>query len=243
MQKTLLQSLDGQSIHGLKFCGLVYGIFENVRATPEGIEALRMRRGKCKKLVEELLPICKYIQGKYRPDRYISVTWIDGNQTYDAELRSVGEYVVHGYYPANSFVEVTCIVHPNEYLAREHINAGDAVFGLDGLTRMKDRKVNSIPKVHVGEIFIENYADLVLTELVKKSVKPYPDRTTLVMQCSLNRLYFPNEWAKLISSIEDRIPTHPFIELFLHDPVSEYSSSIYAPPASGLKSKSTLPSR
>lgn len=222
----MLQSLDGQSIDGLKFCGLVYGIFEKVRETPEGIEAIRMRRGKCKKLVEELLPICKYIQGKYRPGRYISVTWKDGNQTYDAELRSVGAYVAHGHYPANSFVEVTCVVHPNDYLAREHLNAGGAVFGLDGLTRTKDRKVNSVPHVHASDIFIEDYADLVLAELVKKSVKPYPDRTALVMQCSLNRLYVPHEWAKLISSIQDRIPPHPFIELFLHDPVSEYSSSI-----------------
>jgi hypothetical protein len=226
MQKTMLQSLDGQSIDGLKFCGLVYEIFEKIRETPEGIEAILMRRGKCKKLVEELLPICKYIQEKYRPGRYISVTWKDGNQTYDAELRSVGAYVVHGCYPENSFIEVTCVVHPNDYLAREHLNSGSAVFGLDGLTRTKDHKVNSTPHVHIGDIFIENYADLVLTELTKKSVKPYPDRTALVIQCSLNRLYFPHEWEKLISSIQDKIPPHPFIELFMHDPVSQYSSSI-----------------
>ena len=90
MQNTLLQPLDNQSLDGLKFCSLVYEIFEKVRETPAGIEAIRMRRGKCKKLVEELLPICKYMQAKYRPGRYISVKWRDGNQTYDAELRSTG---------------------------------------------------------------------------------------------------------------------------------------------------------
>jgi len=65
MKNALLQSLDDHFLDGLKFCSLVYKIFEKVRETPEGLEGLRMRRGKCKKLVEELLPICKYIQGKY----------------------------------------------------------------------------------------------------------------------------------------------------------------------------------
>jgi hypothetical protein len=204
----------------------VYEIFENIRETPQGIEAILMRRGKCKQLVEELLPICKYIQEKYRPGRYISVTWKDGNQTYDAELRSAGSYVTHGCYPENSFIEVTCVVHPNDYLAREHLNANGTVFGLDGLTRTKDHKVNSIPHIHIGDIFIENYASLVLTELTKKSIKPYPDRTALVIQCSLNRPYFQHEWEKLISSIRNRIPPHHFIEIFLYDPLSQYSSSI-----------------
>ena len=204
----------------------MYEIFEKVRETPAGIEAIRMRRGKCKKLVEELLPICKYILAKYRPGRYISVKWRDGSQTYDAELRSTGAYVTHGHYPESSFLEVTCVVHPNDYLAREHLNAGGAVFGLVGLARAKDRTVISIPHAHVGEIFIDDYADLVLAELAKKAVKPYPNGTALVMQCCLNRLYIPSDWAKLESALRARIPQHPFTELFLYDPVSEYSASI-----------------
>jgi hypothetical protein len=226
MQNTLLQPLDNQSLDGLKFCSLVYEIFEKVRETPAGIEAIRMRRGKCKKLVEELLPICKYMQAKYRPGRYISVKWRDGSQTYDAELRSTGAYVTHGHYPESSFLEVTCVVHPNDYLAREHLNAGGAVFGLVGLARAKDRTVISIPHAHVGEIFIDDYADLVLAELAKKAIKPYPDGTALVMQCCLNRLYIPSDWAKLESTLRARIPQHPFTELFLYDPISEYSASI-----------------
>jgi hypothetical protein len=191
MKNALLQSLDDHFLDGLKFCSQVYEIFEKVRTTPEGLEALRMRRGKCKKLVEELLPICKYIHGKYRPGRYISVRWKDGNQKYDAELRSVGEYVSLGFYPASSFIEVTCAVHPNDYLAREHLNVGGAVFGLGGLARTKDHKVSSIPLAQNGDDFIYKYADLVLNELAKKAAKSYPEKTTLVMQFSLNRPYVP----------------------------------------------------
>ena len=226
MKNSLLQSLDDHFLDGLKFCSLVYKIFEKVRETPEGLEGLRMRRGKCKKLVEELLPICKYIQGKYRPGRYISVRWKDGNQKYDAELRSVGEYVSQGFYPASSFIEVTCAVHSNDYLAREHLNVGGAVFGLDGLTRTKDHKVSSTPLSQSGDDFIYKYADLVLGELAKKVAKSYPEKTTLVMQCSLNRPYLPNDWVKLVSIVSERALIHPFTELFLYDPVCEYSVSI-----------------
>lgn len=226
MQNTLLEPLNDQSLDGLTFCRLVYEIFERVRETAAGLEELRMRRGKCKKLVEELLPICKYIQTTYRPGRYISVKWKDGSQTYDAELRSTGAYVHHGHYPESTFLEVTCVVHPKDYLAREHLNAGGAVFGLEGLARGKDRTIVSTPIGHIGDDFIKDYAELVLTELAKKTVKPYPDKTTLIMQCCLNRLYARDEWQKLESVLRARMPSHTFSELFLYDPVSEYSTSI-----------------
>lgn len=226
MQKLLLQAFDGQPLDGLKFCFQVYELFEQVRSTPQGIEAIRMRRGKCKKLVEELLPICKFVQTKYRPGRHIAVTWRDGNQTYDAELTSVGAYVTNGHYSRVSFIEVTCVVHPNDYLAREHLNAGGAVFGLDGLERTADRCINSTPQVHIGDQFILDYADLVLREVTKKAAKPYPENTSLVVRCALNRPYVPSEWTRLIALLSEQMVQHPFTELFLYDPVSEYSASI-----------------
>ena len=226
MKNTLLQSLDNQLLDGLKFCSLVYEIFDRVRETPAGIEAIRMRRGKCKKLIEELLPICKYIQAKYGQGRYISVKWSDGSQTYDAELSSVGAYVSRGSFPENSFLEVTCVVHPNDYLAREHINGAGTVFGLSGLARTHDHTIVSVPHAHLGDVFISDYADLVLAELAKKSAKPYPGGTTLVTQCWLNRPYVLSEWSKLESVLRARMPQHPFAELFIYDPVSEYSASI-----------------
>jgi len=226
MNKTLLQSVDDRFIDGLVFCGLVYEIFEKLREEPEGVVALRMRRGKCKKLVEELLPLCKYVQAKYRPGRYISVRWKDGSQKYDAELRSSGAYVTQGFNPESSFVEVTCVVHPNDYLAREHLNVSGGVFGLDGLERTKNHGVTSIPTVHVGDSFIHSYVELVFGELMKKAAKAYPERTALVVQCSLNRLYLPDEWEQLVSNVRGKVTAHPFSEIFLYDPVCEYSVSI-----------------
>ena len=226
MNKTILQSVDDRFLDGLVFCGLVYEIFEKLRGDPEGVSDLRMRRGKCKKLVEELLPLCKYIQAKYRPGRYISVRWKDGNQGYDAELRLSGEYVFQGVNPVNLFVEVTCVVHPNDYLAREHLDGFGGVFGLDGLGRTKDHGVTTIPTVHVGDDFIHSYVELVLAELTKKAAKVYPEQTALVVQCSLNRLYLPDEWDQLVSNVRRKVTLHSFSEIFLYDPVCEYSVSI-----------------
>ena len=226
MKSTLLDAVDSQFLDGLEFCARVYKIFEELRQTLNGPHEIRDRKGKSKKLVEELLPICKYLQIKYRPGRYIAVKWVDGNQQYDAELRSTGSYVTHGYYPENSFIEVTCTVHPKDYLAREHLGSGGTVFGLDGLERSKDHRVTSTPTIQFGEELIDRYAELVLTEIAKKARKPYPKLTTLVVQCWLNRLYTLKEWDKLLAIVGANKPNNEFAEIFMYDPVSEHAGSI-----------------
>lgn len=62
-----LGNFNGQRLDGLRFCSMVYDLFEQIRATPEGPSDLRMRRGReNKRLIEELLPICRYVQTRYR---------------------------------------------------------------------------------------------------------------------------------------------------------------------------------
>ena len=54
-----LSHIDGNSIDGLQ----VYVVFETIRKVENGPSRLRMRAGPVeKKLVEELLPICRYVQ-------------------------------------------------------------------------------------------------------------------------------------------------------------------------------------
>ena len=58
MHNALLQPLDAQSLDGLKFRSLVYEMSKRVCETLAGIEAIRMRRGKCEQLVDEFgLPV------------------------------------------------------------------------------------------------------------------------------------------------------------------------------------------
>src|SRR5450759_2543006 len=104
-----LGEFDGKLIDGLEFCANVYALFEAIRNSPDGSSRLRMRPSRLeKKLLEELLPICRYVQASVRPGRYISIRWVDGDQQFDAEIHQRGAYVTQAYYPANAFLEVTC---------------------------------------------------------------------------------------------------------------------------------------
>ena len=111
-----LSHLDGILIDGLKFCSEVYAVFENIRKETEGRDRLRTRASQReKRLMEELLPICRYIQTYYRTGRYISVRWVNGSQSFDAELYQKGEYINHRVHPKFAYLEVTSAMHKNEH--------------------------------------------------------------------------------------------------------------------------------
>jgi hypothetical protein len=224
MTSSPLSQFDGQLIDGLQFCAKVYALFEQTRSTEGGPSRLRMRTTDLeKKLLEELLPICKYVQAKYRAGRYISVRWVDGDQQFDAEVRQSGAYINQGYFPEDAYLEVTCVMHPNEYLSRELLDKGGVAFGLDGIRRLKTREIRSEPVVHTNREFISSFAALILQQVGKKADINYPPETTLVVQSSLNTLYTPDEWEALVAQVRTGLPNHAFREIFMYDTVSEYS--------------------
>lgn len=112
---TGLEYFDDELLEGLSFCTAAYQLFESVRASDGGISRLRLRGANVleKKLVEELLPIAKYVQLHHRPGRYISVRWKAGSQSGDAEIEQRGWYIDQGYFPAQASVEVTTACHQN----------------------------------------------------------------------------------------------------------------------------------
>lgn len=62
MSISSLSQFDGELIDGLQFCAMTYALFEQIRNSENGRSRLRMRKSKVeKKLIEELLPICKYV--------------------------------------------------------------------------------------------------------------------------------------------------------------------------------------
>lgn len=223
-----LSSFDSVLFDGLEFCKRVYELFEAIKSAPNGESRLRMKKGKVeKKLLEELLPICKYIQAKYRTGRYISVRWIDGNQKFDAELHQKGFYIEHGYFPHQSYVEITCTMHPSEYLSRERLEKVGFANGLNGLRREKSREIKSDVVLHSDKDFIQSDSELILKGIRKKSENIYPSNTTLIVQSSLTGIYGVYEWEKLMSILKIGIPLHDFEEIFIYDPVQEYSYSFW----------------
>lgn len=228
MATSPLREFDGKLVEGLEFCARVYALFEEVRGSMNGVSRLRMRPSRLeKKLLEELLPICKYIQASHRPGRYISVRWIDGNQQFDAEVHQRGAYVTETFYPATAFLEVTCVMHPKEHMSRELLEKKGGAFGLEGIRRLKSGELVSEPVGYSNKEFIESYCKLMLKELAKKANKPYPTNTTLVVQCTLNTLYMPDEWESLMSKVATCMPRTSFREIYFYDPVSQHSHTIY----------------
>ena len=131
-----LSTLDGRLLDGLNFCRKVYELFAQTRAGADGIANLRLRPTKLeKRLIEELIPIARYVQARYREGRRVKVRWLNGSQPYDAMLLCSGAFVDEGITPRRILVEVTTCVHPNEYLARQLLNEKGFSFGVKGISR------------------------------------------------------------------------------------------------------------
>jgi hypothetical protein len=227
MPNSPLTQFDGVLIDGLQFCAMTYSLFEQIRSIKNGPSRLRMRATDVeKKLIEELLPIAKYVQGKYRAGRFISVRWINGSQQFDAEVVQAGILVDRGYFPASAYLEATCVLHPKDYLSRELLDTKGGAFGLDGISRLKNGEIKSIPVVRQNREFIQSFSKLILKQIGKKASIKYPSGTTLIVQCSLNTLYTPDEWEELITEVRSMQPEHQFREIFIFDTVAEYSCSL-----------------
>ena len=228
MERDRLAEFDNHLLDGLEFCSKVYALFEEIRNRQDGPSRLRMRPSPLeKKLLEELLPICNYVQTSYRIGRYISVRWINGNQTYDAAIEQRGAYVSKHYYPAEAYLEVTCAMHPKEYLKREMLERHGHCFGLEGIRRTENGDVESVSVGLDGKEFIAQYAKLVLDLIQKKTKMPYPPDTTLIVQCTMNTVYMLDEWKEFISRIKQGFTATSFREIYFYDNIGRYSETMY----------------
>lgn len=223
----LIGELDGQLLDGLEFCAKAYALFEVLRAEPGGIERLRLRSGKDeKRLLDEILPICRYVQTYYRPGRYISVRWVNGRQSYDAELTQSGDYVTHGYYEQKAFLEITSAMHQNEHWTWKLLNQGKTVFAPEGVDAKGGTPLTSEPVVFTNREHVLGFAPFVVSSIRKKMDIPYPDNTSLVVQCHLNNLYMPSDWQLLVSEVERAVVATPFCEVLLIDSLTQRATPL-----------------
>lgn len=222
-----LAHFDGRLLDGLVFCADVYKLFETIRSGPNGVERIRLRPSNTeKRLMEELLPICRYIQTYYRLGRYISVRWVNGSQSYDAELQQSGWYIDHGYYQAHAHLEATCAMHENEHWIRKLLNEGHSTSAPEGIVKTKGKQPRSHPVVFSEFEHVENFVPLIVSLIRKKSGIAYPAHTSLVVQCHLNTLYTPEDWRLLVSKVEQQIQTTPFQEVLLFDGTTERATAL-----------------
>jgi hypothetical protein len=106
-----LAIFDDKLMNGLDFCEKVYDLVENITNSPNGIEALQSQNSsELKKLVEKLIPLSKYIQGCYGPNRRLKVRWIDGRDGYNAQVLSSGAFLDKRASPRRHWIEITNVV-------------------------------------------------------------------------------------------------------------------------------------
>jgi len=227
MENSALQQFDGQLMDGLQFCAHTYILFEAVCREPNGREQIRMRSSKVAKLLlGELLPICRYVQTCYRLGRYISVRWIDGSQSYDAELQQHGALVDQGFFPSVAYLEATCAMHENEHWVRYLMSQGQPTFAPEGISTSRGMPPKSRPVAFNNDEHVRNFAQILVGLIEKKASIPYPTDTSLVVQCYLNSLYTPEDWQLLMSKVEGDIGVLPFKEVILFDSIAERTSQM-----------------
>ena len=219
MEQTALTRFDNKLLDGLAFCRLVYDYFEQVRQSEGGVRTLRARPRPVKRLLEELLPIARYVQAHYGPGKYLSIRWMNGNQQFDAQVETTGAYVDNTGWPASSTIEVTHAVHENDHLMREKLNSEGAVFGLDGISRViaedGSKQVASVPVSYTNRSYIQDMQKIVVAAIQAKVSKSYPKHTALIVDCSLITLFLRDEWETLVTLIRADMPKHEFMEIYL----------------------------
>lgn len=228
-QRMSLSTFDGQLLDGLDFCRKVYDLFDQVRNGPDGVAKLRLRPTATeKKLVEELIPIARYIQARYREGRRIKVRWINGSQPYDAILWSSGWLVKHRMAPRKLFVEVTTSVHQNDHLVRTLLHEGGVSFGVKGISRDKQsHKIESKPYVHTNDELQRDLACQIVQRLQSKGSKRYSPGTALIMNCIANGLILASEWNDAIERVRKAQSDLGFREVFLIEAVTSLTTTLY----------------
>ena len=217
-----LSELDGVPLDGLEFCRVAFRLFEDARASEDGVRALRARSTRnAKDLVDEILPICKYVLLSYRPGRYLKVEWIQGNQGFDAKLAQSGDYVRHGEFSEYGHLEVAAAMHENEYLSWRLMNEGVPVFGLSGIEKQARAQPVSRPVVRRGQSHVKEFLPSILRVLKKKAQISYPDSTSLILCCSLNGVYLEEDWRYMISEVKSKAPSSSFQEILIFDSTRE----------------------
>jgi hypothetical protein len=223
-----LSTFDGKLLDGLTFCRKVYQFFDQVRAAPDGGSRIRLRPTKTeKRLLEELIPIASYVQGRYRAGRSIKVRWFSGSQPFDAVLLSAGALVEHGACPRKLLVEVTTSVHPNEYLVRKLVDEQGYASGVKGTTRdRKTGKIDSKPYVYQNNERVMDLSNQILQCLQKKSAKKYPPGTVLIVDCVAG-LLDQSEWEDAVQEVKKAELHAAFREVFLCELVMSRSATLY----------------
>jgi len=223
-----LTDFDGHLIDGLSFCRKVYRLFDQILEVPGGRSRLRMLRSKTeKRLVEELIPIARYIQYRYHEAYRIKVRWNAGSQRHDAVLLCSGDWLGRGLAARRLAVEVTMSVHPNEHLVRENVDKGGASFGPENTTRdKKTGKIASEARAGDGWTAMQELAERVTAQIRAKATKGYGSDTVLIVGVVPNKVTLHPEWNEVVRQIVEATFHKAFAEVFVLDRSGSFCATL-----------------
>jgi len=214
-----LESLDDRLLDGLDFCNAAYNALDAIRSDPHGISELRLRRTRrAKKLLEEVLPLAAFIQGRYRPGCRLQIRWIGGNQSFDARVIYRGPLVDWKGIPKRQYLEVTTAVQQTEYLVRERLDSEGGSFTAAGTRRdSRTKKIISVPVVYEHADQVAELAALICNRVADKASRDYPPATSLLVHCDLGVVVLEDEWEELVRAVRAllRIEVTRFQEVVL----------------------------
>jgi len=184
------------------------------------VRQMRLRKGKDKKLIEEILPISSFLRCFERPGLDLYCEYFSGSQKFDAKIYCEGLLVQRQSLKAEYFLEVSIACHPKDYLKRECLEKGIPVFGGNKIERLKNGNIKSSPEASDRKGSIEEHFEFIRARIRQKIGKGYPPNTYLIVPLFPDTLLMADGWIEVINRLTAIENTSKFCGLFIYDTIS-----------------------
>ena len=155
---------------------------QEIAQQEDGKNAIRMREGYCKQLMEEIYPLKVFAFWQFGDRTDVTLQPVIGSQNYDALI------IDHAFYPPHeSRLEITMALGDDEYLKRfmlrEKPSSPTPISGYIEKTGTQNTGINLTSHLHVRRLedYLEKQKNLIGKALKKKLQKEYETNTSLLI--------------------------------------------------------------
>jgi len=174
-------------------------VFDFAAKVDQDIESLsdgdyRLRKGRAKPLLEELLPISRLALSLKAPGLTVNVVGHESDGSVDGHIK------VSGYRDEEFNVEVTCTHGYEDHLRAELLNREGSCPDTGPIKRINGEIIAEMQAVD-GDAYIRDTADAVRKAFEAKNDKIYPEATVLIVVFADLKLVGHGRWELLLESI------------------------------------------
>ncbi len=202
------------------FIEKAFNALEGLFQLDNGISNLRLKKGTCKKFIEEVLPIAAFLGCFERPGLNLYCQYFSGDQSFDAKVYCEGVLVEKGHLQKEYFIETSIACHEKDYLKRECLEKGIPCFGGSDIARVPNGTIKSVPQVRTPADLIDEHINYIRLRIEKKSVKNYPDNTFLVIPLFPDTILMQREWLSILEKLVSVDHISIFCGIFVYDSIS-----------------------